>query len=175
MVRGAMSTRDRPAEPDVEIYHPTRGEPTIRATRAAVVILLLLSVVLMLAITIGGWNALSGMRGVQIAYIALYVAMFVQALRWSRGSLPVSAALAVILGILALVSVTSWFNRDQTGFTAPALPETTLGLLCALLVPLQLLLILFAMRGFGQGWNIEEERPRRRDGRDFPDPRARTA
>jgi hypothetical protein len=28
-----------------------------------------------------------------------------------------------------------------------------------LIVPVQILLIAFAMRGFGQGWNVELERP----------------
>ena len=34
-----------------------------------------------------------------------------------------------------------------------------IGLLCAILVPLQLLLVAFAMRGFQQAWNVEVERP----------------
>jgi hypothetical protein len=34
-----------------------------------------------------------------------------------------------------------------------------LGLLTLLLVPVQVLLILFAMLGFSQGWNVEVEVP----------------
>ncbi len=34
-----------------------------------------------------------------------------------------------------------------------------IGLLTALIVPLQLLLIAFAMRGFQQAWNVEVEHP----------------
>ena len=79
--------------------------------------------------------------------------------RWSRGVLPVAAALAIVLFIFALVSVPGWFERDKDGFTDPALASDVVGLLTALLVPLQLLLIAFAMRGFQQAWNVEVEQP----------------
>jgi len=173
MVHPAMSHWERTAAAGVEVYHPNRQRPVIQGTRAAIVLLLFASIVLMLAITIGGWRALAGMQPVQIIYILVYLVLTVQALRWSRGSLAVSAALAIVLAVLALVSVSSWSNRDKSGFAAPALPESTLGLLCALLIPVQLLLIVFAMRGFRQGWNVEEERPLFRDRPPFTDPRAR--
>jgi len=175
MVRSEMSTRERSNGPEIEVYHPNRHEPAVQTTRVAFVLLLLASIVLMLVITVGGWNALAGTKPVQFGFIVVYGVMVVQAVRWSRGSLPVSAALAVILAILALVSVSSWFARDKVGFTSPGLPETTLGLLTAVLVPVQILIIAVAMRGFSQGWNVEEERPLRRDGRDFADPRSRPA
>ena len=79
--------------------------------------------------------------------------------RWSRGVLPLAAALAIVLMIFALVSVPGWFERDQDGFVQPALSADVVGLLTALLVPLQLLLIAFAMRGFQQAWNVEVEQP----------------
>jgi hypothetical protein len=167
-----MSTWDRTSEPDVETYHPNRDDPAVQFTRAAVVLLLLASIALMVIITIGGWDALAGMKAVQILYILVYVVMLIQAIRWRRGSLPVDAALAIILAILAAVSVNTWFARDNPGFTSPRLPESTIGVLVAILIPVQLLLVLAAARGFQQGWNVEEERPARRD---FIDPRARTA
>jgi hypothetical protein len=34
-----------------------------------------------------------------------------------------------------------------------------LGLITLLIAPVQVLLILFAMRGFSQGWNVEVETP----------------
>ena len=80
-------------------------------------------------------------------------------LRWSRGVLPVAAALAIVLLIFAAVSAPAWFDRDKAGFTDPAIDEGILGLLTALLVPVQLLLIAFAMSGFRQAWNVEVERP----------------
>jgi hypothetical protein len=72
--------------------------------------------------------------------------------------LPVAAALAVLLGIFALVAGPSWFARDKHGFAQPAINSGLLGLLTLLLVPLQMLLVAFAMRGFNQGWNVELER-----------------
>ena len=41
----------------------------------------------------------------------------------------------------------------------PALEPSILGLLTIILVPVQVLLIAFAMRGFQQAWNVEVERP----------------
>ena len=64
-----------------------------------------------------------------------------------------------MLLIFAAVSVPGWFERDKDGFTDPAIAADVIGLLTALLVPLQLLLIAFAMRGFRQAWNVEVERP----------------
>ncbi len=156
----------------MEVYHPHRSDAAVQATRAAVVILLVASIVLMVVITIGGWSALAGAKSVQILLILLYGVLLMQVVRWSRGSLPVSAAFAVIVGVLALVSVSSWFDRNAFGYSSTGLSASTIGLLVALLVPVQLLLILFAARGFSQGWNVEEERPLRRD---FADPRPRSA
>ncbi len=51
----------------------------------------------------------------------------------------------------------SWFNRDKAGFEQPSLNAGLLGVLTLLVVPLQILLIAFAMRGFSQGWNVELE------------------
>ena len=65
--------------------------------------------------------------------------------------------------IFAAVSAPQWFDRDKAGFTSPTLDESLLGLLTALIVPLQILLIAFAMSGFRQAWNVEvEHEPRRR-------------
>jgi hypothetical protein len=64
-------------------------------------------------------------------------------------------ALSVILIIFAAVAAPAWFARDKTGFESPPIPETLLGLLLLALIPVSLLLIMFALRGFQQGWNIE--------------------
>ena len=72
--------------------------------------------------------------------------------------LPVASALAIILLIFAAVSGPEWFDRDKQGFTSPTLDENILGLLTFILIPVQVLLIAFAMRGFQQAWNIEVER-----------------
>jgi hypothetical protein len=109
-------------------------------------------------ISIGGWDAIAGAKALQIAYIAVYLVIAFFVLRWNRGVLPLAAALAIVLLIFAAVSAPAWFDRDKTGFTDPALDEGILGLLTALLVPVQLLLIAFSMSGFRQAWHVEVER-----------------
>jgi hypothetical protein len=145
-------------EPGVIIEHPNRDKASSKVTRAIVVVLLLVSAGLMTLISVGGWDAIEGAKPLQVAYIVLYLVIAFFVLRWSRGVLPVAAALAIVLMIFAAVSAPAWFERDKTGFTDPALAADILGLLSALLVPVQLLLIAFAMSGFRQKWNVEVER-----------------
>ena len=85
----------------------------------------------------------------------LRMAFFVA--RWNRGVLPVAAALAILFAVVAAVAAPAWFDRDKAGFEDPALDPSMLGLLTAIIVPVQLLLIAFAMRGFQQQWNVEVE------------------
>jgi hypothetical protein len=143
---------------DVVIEHPNRGKAASKATRLMVVVLLLISVALFLIVTIGGWSALVGAQAMQIFYIGVYLVMAFYVMRWNRGVLPVAAALAIIMLIFALVATPAWFDRDHPGFTDPALSSAVLGTLCAIIVPVQALLIIFAMRGFQQAWNVEVER-----------------
>ena len=147
------------ADAGIEIDHPNREKTASKATRAVVVLLLLASALVMIVITIGAWDVLVGAKGVQILYILLYLGIAYLVTRWSRGVLPVAAALAIVLLIFAAVSVPGWFARDKPGFDDPALASDVVGILTALLIPLQLLLIGFAMRGFQQAWNVEVERP----------------
>ncbi len=147
------------ADPGVIITHPNRDKPEVQATRAAVILLLLVSAALVLIITVAGWNVLEGAAVVQIAYVLIYVTLAFYAARWNRGVLPVAAVLAVLLGIFALVAAPGWFDRDKSGFAAPDfLDAGLLGVLTLLIFPLQVLLVTFTMRGFGQGWNVELER-----------------
>ena len=147
------------AEADVAIEHPNRSKASSKATRLVVVALLLVSAFLLVVISVGAWDVLVGAKPLQVIYIVLYVGIAFLVLRWSRGVLPLAAALAIVLFIFALVSVPGWFERDKDGFTDPAIASDVIGLLTAILVPLQLLLIAFAMRGFQQAWNVEVERP----------------
>jgi hypothetical protein len=147
------------ADPGVRIEHPNRAKAASKPTRVIVVLLLLVSAFLMAVITVGGWDVLQGAKALQIAYIAVYVVIAFFVMRWSRGVLPVAAALAIVLLIFAAVSAPAWFDRDKPGFTDPAIDEGILGLLTALLVPIQVLLIAVAMSGFRQAWNVEVERP----------------
>jgi hypothetical protein len=143
---------------DIVIERPNRGKASSKATRSVVVLLLLVSTGLMLIVTIGGWNVLEGAKILQVAYIALYLLFAFYVLRWNRGVLPVVAALAIVLLIFAAVAGPAWFDRDKTGFTNPAIGADVLGLVTLLLVPVQALLIAFAMQGFAQAWNVEVER-----------------
>jgi len=154
-----MSTpRERTAQPGVIITHPNRHKPVVQATRATVVLLLLASAALVLIVTVGGWGVLESAKPVDIGYVVVYLVLAFFAARWNRGVLPVSAVLAVLLLIFCLVAGPSWFSRDKSSFEQPDLDAGLLGLLTLLLVPVQILLIAFAMRGFNQGWNVEEER-----------------
>ncbi len=146
-------------ERETRIEHPNRKKAASKLTKMIVVLLLLASAALLAIITWGGWDTLEGAKPLQIAYIVVYLVMAFFVLRWSRGVLPVAAALAIIMLIFAAVSAPGWFDRDKTGFTDPTLDEGLIGLLTALMVPLQLLLIAFSMSGFRQAWNVEVERP----------------
>jgi hypothetical protein len=125
----------------------------------------------MLLITIGGWSKLQGLKAVNFAWCIVYLVIAVYVARWKRGLLPIAAAFAILLLILAViagtgVSGTSWFDRSHFGFAPPqslfggkGLSPDVLGALTLILVPVQLLLIIFAMIGFAQGWNVEQEVP----------------
>ena len=144
--------------PGVIITHPNRDKPAVQATRATVILLFLVSAALVLIVTIGGWKVLEGAKFIQIAYVLIYPLLAFFAARWNRGVLPVGAALAVLLGIFALVAAPSWFSRDKFGFEQPAIDAGLLGVITLLIAPIQILLVAFAMRGFNQGWNVELER-----------------
>ena len=158
--------------PGYVVIYPNREKASSRSTKGIVAFILLVSVALMLAVTIGGWSKLQGLKPVNFAWcIAYLIIAFYVAARWTRGLLPIAAALAILLLILAVIagtgiSGTSWFDRNHSGFASPqslfggtGLSPDMLGLLTLLLVPVQALLIVFAMVGFAQAWNVELEVP----------------
>jgi lysylphosphatidylglycerol synthetase-like protein (DUF2156 family) len=142
---------------DIVIVHPNRQGAEAKATRAAVILLLLTSAVITAIITIGGWSKLEGAQMWAIFYVVIYLVMAYLVGQWNRGILPVAAALAILFAVVAIVAAPGWFDRDKAGFEDPLLPPGILGLLTAILVPVQILLIAFAMRAFSQKWNIEVE------------------
>ena len=150
---------------DVIIDHPNRDKAESKATKGIVFLLLLASAGLVLIVTLGGWSQLQGAQIVAFAYIFIYLLMAFYVLRWNRGVLPVASALAVLLGVVAAVSAPAWFARAKDGFADPTLDPDILGLLTLIIVPVQLLLLAFAMRGFSQKWNVEIERPADEHGR----------
>lgn len=162
----------RTLTPGYVVTHPNREKPASVTTRAVIVALLLASVALMLIVTIGGWSKLEGMKAVNLFWCLIYLLIaFYVATRWTRGLLPIAAALAILLLIAAVVAGTgitgtSWFDRNNPGFGAPqtlfgghGLGPDLLGLLTLLLVPVEALLVFFSMMGFAQAWNVEVEVP----------------
>ena len=143
---------------DTYLDRPNRRKASSKATKAIVALLLVVSAVILIVIWLGGGDTLEGAKPLQGAYIVLYVAMAFLVMRWNRGVLPLAAALAIVLLIFAAVAGPAWLDRDKTGLADPALDESILGLLCLILVPVQILLIAFATRGFQQAWNVEVER-----------------
>ncbi len=143
---------------DVIIERPNRDKAASKATKSVVILLLIASAALVAVITIGGWDALQGAQSVQVAYVLIYLLMAFYVAQWNRGVLPVAAAAAVIMAIFAGVAAPEWFARDKEGYTDPAMPAELLGMLTVIVIPVQALLVAFAMRGFSQQWNVEVER-----------------
>ncbi len=161
----------RNVRPGYAVINPNRDKYFCKITRLIVVLILLASVALMLVLTIGGWSKLQGVKPVNFIWSALYLIMAFYILRWSRGLLPIAAGLAILLLIMAViagtgVAGTSWFDRQHHGF-APAqsllggtgLTDNVLGSVTVLLIPVEVALIVFAVIGFAQGWNVELEVP----------------
>jgi len=176
----------RTLTPGYVVIFPNRDKATSKTTKAIVVLLLFVSVVLMLIVTIGGWSKLQGMKPVNFGWCLVYLIIAFYIARWNRGLLPIAAALGILLLVISLVaglgaSGTSWFDRNHFGFAAPhtlfggkGLSPDSVGLVTLLIAPVQLLLIIFSMQGFAQGWNVELEVPedeaRRRRGGSSPSP-----
>jgi hypothetical protein len=145
--------------PGYELWRPNRVKAEAKSARALVVFLMLVTAALAFVIIIGGWTRLEGLKALTIIYAGLYVLFAFLVARWNRGVLPVAAALSIILAIFAGIAAPAWFDRAKDGLSDPALPPDLLGILCLLLVPLQVILIAVAMVAFNQDWHVEEERP----------------
>jgi presenilin-like A22 family membrane protease len=144
---------------DTVLVHPNREKNEAKATKAAVTLLLITGAALILIILVGGWSKQAGMQIVAIVYILLYLLMaYLVARKWNRGVLPVAAGMAIMFVVVALVAAPAWFADDKTGFADPGLlPASILGLLTLVLIPVQILLVAFALRGLQQKWNVELE------------------
>jgi hypothetical protein len=140
----------------VRIHHPNREKPQAKATKAGVILLLVASAALIAIVFIGGLSELAGAQIVAVAYVVVYLVMAYFVARWSRGVLPM-AALAIIFTTFAAVAAPAWLARDKTGLDDPLFPSGLLGLLTFVILAVQILLILFAMRGFQQEWSVEVE------------------
>jgi len=148
--------------PGYELWRPNREKPGSVTTKWVIVLLLLLTAVLSAVITVGGWSVMDGGDGTGIVcavYAILYAFFAFLVARWRRGILPLAAALSMILAIFCAVGADSWFARDKTGFTEASLSSSTVGVLVIVLMIVQLAVIVAALYGFNQAWNVEEERP----------------
>jgi hypothetical protein len=161
----------RDVRPGYAVIHPNRDKAICKLTKLLVVAILLASVVLMMVLTIGGWSKLQGMKPVNFIWCALYIVVAFYISRWARGLLPIAAALAILLLIIAVIAAfgldgTSWFDRNHHGFSAAqslfgghGLGTDVLGTVTVVLIPVEVALIVVAMIGFAQGWNVEMEVP----------------
>lgn len=148
--------------PGYELWRPNREKAGSVTTKLVIVLLLLATAVLAALVTVGGWTVLKGggAMGVVCAIYAILYAFFAfRVARWSRGVLPVAAALSMILAIFCAVGAESWFERDKAGFIEPLFPSSLVGSLVIVLGLLQLVLVAAALYGFSQEWHVEEERP----------------
>jgi hypothetical protein len=161
--------------PGYTVIHPNRDKAAAKVMKAIVVLIMLASVGLMLIVTFGGWSKLQGLKPLNFAWCLLFLVLAYYVWRWKRGVLPIAAALAVLLLLVTVIagtgqfgsgSATSWFDRNTAGFAAPhsifggkGLSPDFIGLMVVLLIPVEVVLIVFAMIAFGQGWNVEIEVP----------------
>jgi predicted membrane channel-forming protein YqfA (hemolysin III family) len=148
--------------PGYELWRPNREKPESVTAKAAIVLLLAATAIIAALITVCGWSLLKGGGGMGIVcaiYALLYALFAFRVARWSRGVLPVAAALSMILAIFCAVGAESWFSRDKDGFDQALLPSSAIGLLVVILGLLQVVLIAAAFYGFSQEWHVEEERP----------------
>jgi hypothetical protein len=161
----------RNVRPGYAVIHPNRDKAVCKLTKLVIIAILLASVGLMLIVTVGGWSKLEGMKPVNFLWMFLYLVVAYYIARWARGLLPIAAALAILLLIIAAIATfglagTSWFDRTGSGFGSAqslfggtGLSPDVLGTLTLLLIPVSLALIIVAMVGFSQGWNVETEVP----------------
>jgi hypothetical protein len=150
------------ARPGYELWRPNRDKAGSVTTKWVIVLLLLATAILAALITVGGWAVLKGgsaMGLICAIYAILYVFFAFLVARWSRGILPLAAALSMILAILCAIGANSWFSRDKAGFQEPLFPSSLVGVLVVVLALLQIVLIAVALYGFSQEWHVEEERP----------------
>ncbi len=161
----------RSLKPGYVVTYPNREKPASKVMKVTVALVLLVSVVLMLLVTVGGWSKLGGLLPVNLIWCAVYLAIAYYVMRWTRGLLPIAAALGALMLVFTLVAVTSlagvtWSDRgapsyapSHTLFGGIGLSSGTLSLLTVAIAVSQAVLVVVAMRGFGQSWNIEYEVP----------------
>jgi hypothetical protein len=158
-------------KPGYVVTYPNRDKRSSQLTRVVVALVLVLSAALILVVTVGGWSKLAGLEPVNIIWCVVYVVMAYYVLRWARELLPIAVGLGALMLTFAVIAETatggvSWSDRTGSDY-APAhalfggggLSPGTLSALTIAIAVTQALLIAAAVRGLGQGWNIEYEVP----------------
>ena len=148
--------------PGYELWRPNREKAESITTKLVLVFLLAATAAIAGVVTIAGFSLMTGgsaMGVICLIFAVLYAFFAFLVARWSRGILPVAAALSMILAIFCAVGADSWFARDKAGFEDALVPVPLIGLLVVLLVILQLITIAIALYAFNQNWHVEEERP----------------
>ncbi|MGI8439048.1 MAG: hypothetical protein ACR2NV_02405 [Thermoleophilaceae bacterium] len=139
------------------LRHPNREKASSKATKVVVTFLLLASAILISITLIGGWTVMQGARWLVVVYIGIYVVMAYYVFRWKRGVLIMAASAALLFAVMAAPGLPGWFERTKEGYAVDLLPAAILGLLTMLIVIVQVLLMVAAGVGFGQGWDLEVE------------------
>lgn len=148
--------------PGYELWRPNREKAGSVTTKFVLVLLLAATAVIAALVTITGFSLMTGGSGMGIVcliYAALYALFAFLVSRWSRGILPVAAALSTILAIFCMTGADSWFARDKAGFEEGLIPSPLIGTLVVILLILQIIVVIVALYAFNQNWHVEEERP----------------
>ena len=166
-----MVSPARHVKPGYVVTYPNREKRSSRFARVAVALILMLSALLILAMTLGGWSKLAGLVPVNILWCLTYVVMAPYVMRWAKGLLPIAVGLGALMLTFTVIAETaaagvSWSDRNA-GDYAPAralfggagLSPNTLGALTIAIAVAQGLLIIACVRALRQGWNIEYEVP----------------
>lgn len=148
--------------PGYELWRPNREKAESVTTKFVLVFLLAATAVIAALVTITGFSLMTGgstMGVFCLIYALLYAFFAFLVARWSRGILPVAAALSTILAIFCATGAGSWFARDKAGFEEGLIPVPMIGLLVLILLLLQVIVVAVCLYAFNQAWNVEEERP----------------
>jgi hypothetical protein len=161
----------RHLKPGYVITYPNREKTSSRVTKLLTAAVLVLSVVVILLMTFGGWSKMEGLIPLDIIWCLVYLVMAWYVARWARGLLPIAAALGALMLIFAVIALAgytgvAWSDRANAGYGAihsvfggGGFSADTMNFLVVIVAITQVALIVSAMRAFGQGWNIEYEIP----------------